>query len=75
LNRATAAALATLAGAAALSGVSIGRQSHKGEPCPKCPRGKLQGAVGKRYCQRCSWFEAGERERVEAAVTLLGGGR
>jgi hypothetical protein len=45
------------------------------EPCSRCPRGRLQGKPGSRYCQRCGWFEAGERERVEAAVGLLGGAR
>jgi hypothetical protein len=45
------------------------------EACSLCPRGRLQGKPGSRYCQRCGWFEAGERERVEAAMGLLGGAR
>lgn len=41
--------------------------------CPSCHRGRLAGTERRRYCQRCSWFEAGDRERVEAAAPWKAG--
>jgi hypothetical protein len=70
----TASALAM---AAMFAGVAIPgpRPVDASSRCPSCRRGKLQGRTGYRYCQRCAWIEAGEKERGEAILAEFGGGK
>jgi hypothetical protein len=62
---------------AALAGLAGGLGGARPAPAPKThlcangKRGKLQGPPGKRYCTRCAWFEAGARERFDAAADAL----
>jgi len=67
--------IAALAGLVGGLGGALPVPAPKVGICASCKLGKLQGPAGRRYCQRCAWFEAGEREQAAGAEALLGGRR
>jgi len=54
---------ALLGAVSALAGVPLGAPTPRHDGCPRCIKGKLIGASGLRYCQRCAFIEPAKEPR------------